>query len=68
MSLRRQPDGEWVVEPDLPPYHLCGGMRGVYLPSLSDAELEQIANDSASSPSAAQSAADELARRRWSDP
>lgn len=66
MTVRRLPDGEWVVEPSLPPNTLCGGLRGPYYPALTNAELEMIANDLESSPSAARGAAEELARRRMS--
>lgn len=64
MTLRRLPDGQWVKEPELPPWTLCGGMQDVYLPALSNEELEQIANDPESSPAAAQRAAEELTARR----
>jgi hypothetical protein len=64
MTLRRLPDGEWVKEPDLPPNTLCGGLRSPYYPNLTEAELETIANDPASLPWAARSAAEELAARR----
>lgn len=64
MTLRRLPDGQWVKEPELPPWTLCGGMEDAYLPALSNEELEQIVNDPLSSPSAAKNAAAELAARR----
>jgi len=47
----RRTDSKLIVEPDLGPREVCGGLRSPYWPNLTEEELDAILHDAEASES-----------------